>query len=63
MAQVKDVMTFVVKPLNYIFNLSLQTGVFPNNMIIAKVIPIYKNCDIHSLIIDQSVSFHYFQKY
>jgi len=48
MALVKDIMTFVVKPLTYIFNLSLQTGVFPDNMKIAKV-PINKNGDSHSL--------------
>jgi len=45
MALIKDVMTFVVKPLTFIFNLSLQTGIFPDNMKIAKVIPIYKNSD------------------
>jgi len=45
MALIKDVMTFVVKPLTFIFNLSLQTGIFPDSMKIAKVIPIYKNGD------------------
>lgn len=38
MAIVHEVMTFVVKPLIYILNVSLQTGVFLDNMKIAKVI-------------------------
>ena len=33
----------VVKPLVHIFNLSLSTGIFPNEMKIAKVIPLFKN--------------------
>jgi len=48
MPLIKDVMTFVVKPLTYIFNLSLQIGIFPDSMKIAKVIPIFKNGDTHS---------------
>lgn len=33
---------FIVKPLEHIFNLSLTTGVFPMNMKIAKVLPLFK---------------------
>ena len=33
----------IVKPLVYIFNLSFSTGIFPNDMKTAKVIPLYKN--------------------
>ena len=33
----------VVKPLVHMFNLSLATGIFPREMKIAKVIPLFKN--------------------
>ena len=33
----------VVKPLVHIFNLSFSTGIFPSEMKIAKVIPLFKN--------------------
>ena len=33
----------VVKPLVHIFNLSFSTGIFPSEMRIAKVIPLFKN--------------------
>lgn len=49
MALVKDVMISVVKPLTHIFNLSFQSGIFPDNMKIAKVIAIYKKGDSHLL--------------
>uniref|UniRef100_A0A3P9L4Z8 Reverse transcriptase domain-containing protein n=1 Tax=Oryzias latipes TaxID=8090 RepID=A0A3P9L4Z8_ORYLA len=47
MKVVKKVIHSVAKPLTYICNLSLQTGRFPNQMKIAKVIPIYKSGDKH----------------
>ena len=33
----------VVKPLVHIFNISFSTGIFPSEMKIAKVIPLFKN--------------------
>ena len=39
---VKQVISHIVKPLSYICNMSLTSGIFPNNMKIAKVIPLYK---------------------
>ena len=33
----------VVKPLVHIFNMSFSTGIFPSEMKIAKVIPLFKN--------------------
>ena len=33
----------VVKPLVHIFNLSFFTGIFPSELKIAKVIPLFKN--------------------
>lgn len=43
MALIKDTIEGVVKPLTYIFNLSFTTGIFPNGMKTAKVIPLYKS--------------------
>lgn len=48
MSLIKDIIYFVVKPFTYICNLSFQTGIFPQKMKIAKVIPIYKNGNKHS---------------
>uniref|UniRef100_A0A3P9M519 Reverse transcriptase domain-containing protein n=1 Tax=Oryzias latipes TaxID=8090 RepID=A0A3P9M519_ORYLA len=47
MALVKTVISGILKPLEYIFNLSFQTGSFPNQMKIAKVIPLYKTGNKH----------------
>jgi len=35
----------IVKPLQHIFNLSLETGKYPEGLKVAKVIPIYKKGD------------------
>ena len=37
-----DAASFICKPLTYIFNLSLETGTFPEALKVAKVTPIYK---------------------
>ena len=39
---IKDAANFIVVPLTYIFNLSLETGTFPDCLKVAKVTPIYK---------------------
>ena len=39
---VSFIVSHIVKPLSYICNMSLTSGIFPNNMKIAKVIPLYK---------------------
>ena len=44
---VKRVINGISKPLRHIFNLSLQTGQFPYNVKIAKVVPLYKAGDKH----------------
>ena len=49
---IKSVITSIVKPITHIFNLSFQTGTFPEKMKIAKVIPFFK-----------SGSKHYFNNY
>uniref|UniRef100_A0A671WE94 Reverse transcriptase domain-containing protein n=1 Tax=Sparus aurata TaxID=8175 RepID=A0A671WE94_SPAAU len=47
MSVLKDIIECVVKPISYIFNLSLQSGVFPEKMKMAKVMPIHKAGDKH----------------
>uniref|UniRef100_A0A8C6M9A3 Reverse transcriptase domain-containing protein n=1 Tax=Nothobranchius furzeri TaxID=105023 RepID=A0A8C6M9A3_NOTFU len=44
----KNVIGGIVKPLTYICNLSFLTGTFPNQMKIAKVVPLFKTGDKHS---------------
>jgi len=41
----KDTYSSILKPLTYIINLSMSTGTVPNEMKLAKVIPIYKSDD------------------
>ena len=41
----KSTNILIAEPLSYIANLSFRTGIFPDNMKIAKVIPIYKAKD------------------
>ena len=48
MALVKLVIPAIVKPLTHIFNLSFQTGIFPDGMKTAKVIPLYKAGSKHN---------------
>ncbi len=51
---IKNVIHFITEPLTHIFNLSFTKGVFPDQIKIAKVKPIYKKVDsMISLIIDQ----------
>ena len=45
MKTVKHVIKQIVRPLTYIFNRSLITGIFPNDMKTAKVIPVFKSGD------------------
>ena len=42
MIMVKKTISNIVKPLNYIFNMSLKSGIFPDDMKIAKIIPLFK---------------------
>ena len=47
MCLVKKLIPYLVVPLEHIFNISLQTGVFPDGMKIARVIPLFKNGNIN----------------
>ena len=46
---VKKTFEYFADPLVHILNLSLSQGIFPNELKLAKVIPIYKAGDIHNI--------------
>ena len=48
MCLVKKIMPYLVIPLEHIFNISLQKGVFPDGMKIARIIPLLKNGNINA---------------
>ena len=43
---VKNSFDIISKPLMYLINLSLEKGIFPNNLKTAKIIPIFKASDV-----------------
>ena len=47
MCLVKKIIPHLVTPLEHIFNTSLQKGVFPEGMKLARVIPLFKNGDMN----------------
>ena len=55
MLMVKKLITQIVRPFVHICNVSFQTGVFPDKMKIAKVVPLFKSGGekMCLLIIDQ----------
>ena len=46
---VKNIIYFIVKPLIHIVNISLSTGIVPNDLKIAKIIPVFKKSDKHDV--------------
>ena len=61
MSMLKTIITDIVKPLNHICNVSIQIGVFPNQMKIAKVILVFKaGISVYSQIIDLSLHYRNF---
>ena len=53
-----------VKPLCHVLSLSIRQGVLPNELKVAKVLPIYKSYDKRLLkTIGQSQCCHLFKKY
>ena len=42
---IKHVLPYILKPLTHIVNLSFKTGVFPNKLKTAKVLPVFKKGD------------------
>ena len=64
MSLLKKVISKIVKPFAHICNVSFQTGVFPNKMKIAKVIPLYKSGEFFFLqITGQYLYYHNSQKF
>ena len=51
MSIIKKVIGDIVEPFAFICNKSFETGIFPNEMKIAKVVSIYKGGDKTSLLI------------
>ena len=45
MALIKQIITCVANPFTHICNVSFRTGVFPDKMKIAKVVPLFKSGD------------------
>jgi len=45
MTVVKQIIVSIVQPLKHICNRSFETGIFPNDMKIAKIIPLFKSGD------------------
>ena len=43
----KEVAPFIITPLHYLINLSLETGFVPNELKLAKIIPVFKDGDCH----------------
>ena len=39
----KEIIVHIAEPLSHIFNQSMQTGEFPNDMKLAEVVPLYKS--------------------
>ena len=44
-SMIKHAKNYVIKPLTHISNLSFASGLFPNELKIANVVPIYKSSD------------------
>ena len=55
---IKNTYKSFIKPLTYLYNLSTNTGIFPDELKIAKVIPIYKSKEFFFITTDQ---FQYYQ--
>ena len=54
---IKKVDSEIVKPLTRIFNLSLSTGIVPDKLKVAKVIPIHKKLMLLYFKLSSSVTF------
>ena len=48
MSIVKFIIPTILQPLKHIFNMSLETGIFPDYLKIAKIIPIHKSTEFNN---------------
>ena len=55
MALITKCIESIITPFTYICNKSFEFGIFPDNMKIAKVIPVFKSGENHNLIITDHV--------
>ena len=61
---VKKVLKHIIRPLAYLINQSIEQGIFPDELKVAKVFPIYKSGDKNvSPITDPFLYYHFFSKY
>ena len=63
MRLIKAIKTEIIPALTCIFNQSLNTGIFPEKLKIAKVIPIHKKGSLNDISNYQSQSFPQFRKF
>ena len=60
----KSIKTEIVQPVTVLINRMLTTGIFPDELKLAKVVPLYKKVTIHFfLIIDLYLFYHLYLKY
>ena len=60
----KTIINILIKPITIIINQMLETGVFPDKLKVAKVIPLLKKViPPYWLILDIFIFFHLFQRY
>ena len=43
----KEIAPIIITPLHYLINLSLETGYVPNELKLAKIVPVFKDGDCH----------------
>ena len=51
MTLIKDIIQYILEPLNKIFNLSIQTNTFSDNIKIAIIKPLYKTNELENCLL------------
>jgi hypothetical protein len=59
----KKIKAPLIKPISYLINQSLNSGIFPNSLKIAKIKPIYKKENVHMLNNYRPICYQLFQKF
>ena len=55
---IKEIIDLIVQPLTYITNLSLSSGTVPDQMKIARAVPLFKTSDLSLLPIIEQFPFY-----